>query len=246
MARSRGPVRRRYLNAAKLVPLLGMAVVLSGCGSPGSPGSDTGAPAPPQSTHAGDDSSFESSYRPVTNASPGRPLERGREPVGLVTALRAATDGRDRSAGEAAAREFAKVVVRAEPDSPPGEVELTAIAAPSMPPAVRNYLVHDTDGQRGLRTGRHYDTSRGGYYRSQVTGPDAAPAKVSLELAALMRAPGLDHQAWYATRYDVTWVTGDGWRLSDFSDGRFGPYTTTLSRTQREQYLSGAGWRELR
>ncbi len=234
------------LRAALLATCLTAAgcTATSGTSSAGSPSTAAVATA---STGGGVPE--EPPYVPLTPppSEPGRPpLRVGALVVTLDDALRTASAGRDRLSGEAAALDFAKLLVDARASATAPRQLVDAVAAPSLEPSIREQLVRQILLQRQVKAERHYDLSRPAFYRSSITGDPGSPSRVNFELAALLVSEPLNIKGYYATRFDVAWVQSR-WRLTFFSEGAAADTREAVpTRQELRRWLRGPGWRELR
>lgn len=184
-------------------------------------------------------------YVPMTDAS-----DPGEVPPGLpakpdqTQVADAARAGQSRADGERYALLVAQVLTDVRDDRPGHDV-IQAVASPSMDAGLRAFLIQDASAQRGLHSGRHFDTSLEMWIRSAVTGPASTPGRVDLEVAGNITTAAFDYHAWLLQRVDVVWE-GDHWALIGYSSGGFGPHTRqNLTAAERKAFLTGSGWRRV-
>lgn len=230
-----------------LLPLLCLLFCVSGC-STSTASALLPCEPPPKLTPADMPAilnlRYQEAYRPLERAIPSpAALSFGEAVITLSATAAIARLPRTIEGGMVAARDYAKMVADTR-DCHNGEQLLSAVAAPSLDGNIRAHLVNDRNAQLG-GTARHPVKADGGWFRVQPHGPTASLTYVRLEIAWLIYSEPLDSFAWSATRLDVEWRDRQGWKLSDYSDGRIPAITHTLSAAERQALLPGTGWTQL-
>lgn len=210
-----------------------MLVLASGCvNATDGDGDGNGNRATPSAT-------YNENYRPIEGYSEG-----DEAPMPMVDKVKLKdleeTSARGRDSG--AAEDFVALIASLQMDTRApleGEKFLDQIAAPGLPPEVREHIEQDVDIQRNPSSDRHFDADIGGFLRSEIVGSRASPERVNVEVVGFLviEKSRADIDGWYGARYDVVW-TKDGWKLIDHSDGM-----PTLGT--EEEYLNDPTWRRI-
>ncbi len=166
-----------------------------------------------------------------------QPLNEVDAPVGVVTFDHTVAISRDDRCGA-----FAVSFALAQHDARTNGADsalMTTLLAPTAPPGLGSFLVHERAVQRNIGTGRHLDAGAELWGRMS---PQAGAAD-SYELVGRATAPKLGAKAWVVLRVDTLRVSGRC-QITMFAS-RASPISSDhdiLTSDEREVILPGNGW----
>lgn len=181
---------------------------------------------------------------PVTAASDstGNPSPMVENPTTAIT-RELSEAGPSRTDAESFALSFAQLQTDTRsPRDQPGMID--ELVSGDVPSQLREFLLFDYETQRSLGTARYYDPEEEAWLRSEALGVDeAAPTRVNVELAGVLRSDPLKLRSGNKTRVDVIWED-DAWHVIDYSSFIF-ELTQGNGPGSLSDHLDGPGWRQV-